>query len=442
MDITLRDSGAEDDAEDDADDGGETATPVTPVTPADPTKPSFAAVTVDDQTYTVGTAIDSLVLPEAAGGDAPITYSVSTLPAGLSFDRATRTLSGTPTAETDGSVNIIYTAIDSTRDASALIFAITVSEGAVAPPTADGQLTAAPSAVREDAGTTQVSLTLTLDAATATAETVTFTIVAPSEGRQAVRDVDYSASLGALVTIPAGNTVGTTTLTIIPVNNTTVDSLRAIGVQATFTSGATLMTDIKIADDETLSTSISLSVSQNAITEDSGQTNITVTATLNGGPLTEAKNVILSIDASSTATRDVDYAALFTAIIAIPAGSITGSTQFSIIPASDTEAEGSETIKLIGTVAGLTGGEVVITISDEAAMTDDSSDDSSDRMIRPSLSATQSQIKSTPLRRRLPRSCCRKLRAAPHRSRTASRPCPQACRLTRPRGRYRAHRRP
>ena len=312
------------------------------------------------------------------GGDAPITYSVSTLPAGLSFDRATRTLSGTPTAETDGAVNIIYTAIDSTRDASALIFAITVNEGAVAPPTADGQLTAAPSAVREDAGTTQVSLTLTLDAATTTAETVTFTIVAPSEGKQAVRDVDYSASLGALVTIPAGNTVGTTTLTIIPVNNTTVDSLRAIGVQATFASGAMLMTDIKIADDETLSTSISLSVSQNAITEDSGQTNITVTATLNGGPLTEAKNVILSIDASSTATRDVDYAALFTAIIAIPAGSITGSTQFSIIPASDTEAEGSETIKLIGTVAGLTGGEAVITISDEAAMTDDSSDDSSD----------------------------------------------------------------
>ena len=279
---------------------------------------------IENQTYTAGTAITALVLPEATGGTAPITYSVSTLPAGLSFDRATRTLSGTPTAATAGAVTIFYTVVDSTKEVDVLIFAITVEEGAVAPPTADGQLTATPSAVREDAGTTQVSLRVTLAAAKATNETVTFTIVAPSEGTQAVRDVDYAASLGAVVTIPAGSTVGTTTLALTPINNTTIDSQRAIGVQATFGSGARLKTDIRIADDETPSTSISLSVSQNAISEDSAETNITVTATLNGGPLTEAKNVILSIDASSTAQRDVDYAALFNAVIAIPAGSITG----------------------------------------------------------------------------------------------------------------------
>ena len=44
----------------------------------------------------VGTAIDDQVLPEATG-DGDLTYSVSAkLPAGLSFDSATRTLSGTP----------------------------------------------------------------------------------------------------------------------------------------------------------------------------------------------------------------------------------------------------------------------------------------------------------------------------------------------------------
>ena len=147
VDITLRDSGAE--AEADEDDGEDSTTP------ADPTKPSFAAATVDDQTYTVDTAIDDLELPEAAGGDAPITYSVSTLPAGLAFDSATRMLTGTPTTATDGAVNIIYTAIDNDRDASALIFAITVNEAEMTPPTAetgDAQLTATPSAVREDGG--------------------------------------------------------------------------------------------------------------------------------------------------------------------------------------------------------------------------------------------------------------------------------------------------
>ncbi len=359
VDITLKDSGAEAEADD------ETA-------PADPTRPTFAADAAPaDQTYTKGTAIDDLVLPAAAGGDDPVTYSVSTLPAGLEFDAATRTISGTPTAVTDGAVTIVYTVIDNDRDASALIFTITVIEGESPPPVADAQLSVTPSAVREDAGTTQVSLTVTLPAARDAAETITFTIVSPSEGTQAVRDVDYTASLGAIVSIPAGKTVGTTTLTLTPIDNNQMDSPRAIGVQATFASGATLMKDLKIADDETPSTSIALSVSQDTISEDSAETDITVTATLNGEALKEDKDVILAIDAaSSTAMRDVDYAARFNAIIKIPAGSIMGTTQFVIDPTSDAEVEGSETIRLIGVITGLTGDEVEITISDPDSMMD------------------------------------------------------------------------
>ena len=365
--ITLKDSAAEEE----------------PSTPQDPTRPTFAvADSIASQEYAVGTAIDPLVLPEARGGAAPLTYSVSTLPAGLSFDAATRTLSGTPTAETNGAATIIYTVIDNARAASALIFTITVEEGEVPPPVADAQLTVTPSAIREDAGTTQVSLTVTLPAAKATAETVTFTIVGPSEGKQAVRDVDYAASLGAILSIPAGATVGTGTLTITPFNNSTVDGLRAIGVQATFTSGATLMTDIKIVDDETPSTSIALSVNPHTISEESAETNIVVTATLDGQALAKDAIVIVAIDGASTATRDVDYAALFNPVIVIPAGSIVGSTPFAIRPIDDGITEGNETIKLIGAAAGLEGDEVEITLTDKAAMPDepdkpDEPDDSS-----------------------------------------------------------------
>ena len=338
----------------------------------DPTRPTFAvADSISDQSYTIGMAIDPLVLPEARGGAAPLTYSVSTLPAGLAFDAATRTLSGTPTAETDGEVNIIYTVIDNARAASALIFTITVVEGEMPPPVADAQLTATPSAIREDAGATQVSLTVALAAAKATAETVTFTVVAPSEGKQAVRDVDYTASLGAIISIPAGATVGTGTLTITPINNSTVDGLRAIGVQAAFTSGATLMTDIKIVDDETPSTSIALSVNPHTIVEGSGTTDVTVTATLDGKALAENATVIVAIDAASTATRDVDYAALFNPLIVIPAGSIMGSTQFALRIIDDDLMEGNETIKLLGVINGLMGDEAEITLSDQAAMPTD-----------------------------------------------------------------------
>ena len=58
-----------------------------PTTPTDPTTPTLPGA-VAAQEYTVGTAIAPLVLPAASGGTAPLTYSVSTLPAGLSFDTA------------------------------------------------------------------------------------------------------------------------------------------------------------------------------------------------------------------------------------------------------------------------------------------------------------------------------------------------------------------
>ncbi len=345
----------------------------TQTTPLDPTRPTFAAAdTVAAQLYTMGTEITPLELPAASGGATPLLYSVSTLPAGLAFDAATRTISGTPTAETDGAATIIYTVIDNARSASVLIFTIAVEEGELPPPVAEGQLTVTPAEIREDASATQVSLTVTLPTARTAAETLTFTIVPPSEGEQAIRDVDYTASLSrAIVAIPVGATVGTTTLTLTPINNATADSLRAIGVQARFSSGATLTTDIRIVDDETPSTAISLSANPHTIVEGSGETEITVTATLNGKALAETATVIVAIDATSTAARDVDYAALLNPLIVIPAGSREGSTQLVIRVVSDELAEGNETIKLIGAINGLMGAEVDITLSDPATVPTD-----------------------------------------------------------------------
>ena len=339
----------------------------TPTTP-DPTQLAFAD-SISSQTYTVGTAITDLVLPEATGGTAPLTYIVSTLPAGLSFSSATRTLSGIPTQATATST-IFYTVVDSTKASDVLIFTITVEEGQLPPPVADAELAATPSSVRENIGTEQVELKVTLAAARATNETVTFTIVAPSEGKQAVRDVDYTASLEpSIVSIPAGATIGRATLTLSPINNTSVDSLRSIGVRATFASGAMLTTDIKIVDDETPSTGITLSADPHTIIEGSGKAEVTVTATLNGKALDAAATVVVAIDPASSATRDVDYAALFNPVITIPAGAQAGATQFEILTIADDLAEGDETIKLIGLISGLTGGEVEITVSDPVVTT-------------------------------------------------------------------------
>ena len=82
---------------------------------------------VEDQAYTAGTAITPLVLPEAIGGEGEITYRVSELPAGLSFDDSTRTISGTPEAATDRAIEVTYTAEDSAEAAATLTFSITVN---------------------------------------------------------------------------------------------------------------------------------------------------------------------------------------------------------------------------------------------------------------------------------------------------------------------------
>ena len=141
-----------------------------------------------------------------------------------------------------------------------------------------------------------------------------------------------------------------------------------MGVQATLVStGAALSTDITIRDDETPSTAIELSADPSTLDENAGLITITVTATLDGKALDEDATVRVTIDNESTAQRDLDYSALFTPVIEIPAGSITGTMDFSILPVADNEEEGDEVIRLIGTIDGLEGDDVEITISDPGA---------------------------------------------------------------------------
>ena len=80
-----------------------------------------------DQSYTVGEAIDTLSLPEASGGNGELTYRLSPEVPGLSFNPATRQLTGTPS--TAGNYTMTYTATDEDGDADALRFTVRVSAG-------------------------------------------------------------------------------------------------------------------------------------------------------------------------------------------------------------------------------------------------------------------------------------------------------------------------
>ena len=73
------------------------ANTTTDATPTTLTAPAFADDTGDAQTWTTGVAIAAITVPAATGNPTP-TYAVQgSLPSGIAFDTATRTISGTPT---------------------------------------------------------------------------------------------------------------------------------------------------------------------------------------------------------------------------------------------------------------------------------------------------------------------------------------------------------
>ena len=78
-----------------------------------------------NQNYTLGTAITALELPVAAGGTAPLTYTLTSVPGGLTFTPATRTLSGTP--DTDGDFTLTYRVTDTNGASTSVDFMVIVN---------------------------------------------------------------------------------------------------------------------------------------------------------------------------------------------------------------------------------------------------------------------------------------------------------------------------
>lgn len=99
-----------------------------PPPPPTDLQPTFGGATVADQTFEVGTPVN-LQLPAASGGDGALIYSLSPAPpSSLAFNRASRTLSGTPSVASSRRT-YTYTATDSDAvdpDSAELTFGITV----------------------------------------------------------------------------------------------------------------------------------------------------------------------------------------------------------------------------------------------------------------------------------------------------------------------------
>ena len=90
-------------------------------------QPSFTGISVDEQIYTATAAIPDLLLPAPNHGAQPLSYTLVPVPEGLSFDRETRTLSGTPTLPT-AITELELTATGNNGASDRLHFRVTVAK--------------------------------------------------------------------------------------------------------------------------------------------------------------------------------------------------------------------------------------------------------------------------------------------------------------------------
>ncbi len=104
---------------------GTTATPTPPTSPPPPAS-SLACPDVPDLRLPSGGPANT-VLPEATGGAAPYTYSLSGQPPGISFAASTRTASGTlPTVTVDTNYTVTYGCTDSAAASVSVTFLLSV----------------------------------------------------------------------------------------------------------------------------------------------------------------------------------------------------------------------------------------------------------------------------------------------------------------------------
>ncbi len=247
--------------------------------------------------------------------------------------------------------------------------------------------------LNEDAGGTTVKATATVNDGAPTSDvTITLTLGGTATKSTATVTGDYSDPGTITVTIPANKVSGETSFTITPVNDNIDESDATVDQNGnplrphetiTFSGGTSsgglslavtpASLTIKIVDNDTASTEITLTANPASIDEDEGSAvSVTFTATLQGDATRNSPTTV-TLDTGSlggSATKGTDYTVPTTlpTSVTIAAGSSSGdATAFNITPTNDAVSEGDETITLGGSLTGFTVNPASITLADDDA---------------------------------------------------------------------------
>ena len=181
----------------------------------------------------------------------------------------------------------------------------------------------------------------------------------------ATKGTDYSVDDESL-TLTAG--LSSVSTTVRSADDVTTDPNETIEITATLDGvqfGETKT--VTITDDETASTRITLSLAPADVEEDAGETDVTVTGTLDGGAFTTSTDVTVTV-AGGTATAGTDFTAVDSFTLTIAANETSGAYTLPFTPTSDTTVEETETVTVSGTNGdGLTVTGATLNITNDDA---------------------------------------------------------------------------
>ena len=225
-------------------------------------------------------------------------------------------------------------------------------------------LTVDPDEVREGAGSRTVRVIGMLNGVARTTDTVV-TVTVGSISDTAAEGTDYT-EVGTLeLRIPVERTEGVARFTLRPTHDVTAEGDEAISVSGTVVALAVTGTELVLADDDTVSTRLGLSVRPASVSEGAARRDVTVTGRLDAGARETETVVTVAVGAAGdTARSGTDYASVSDFRLTIPADEATAEAVFTLRPEHDTVAEGSETITVAGTAPGLTTDPATLTLSD------------------------------------------------------------------------------
>ncbi len=228
-------------------------------------------------------------------------------------------------------------------------------------------VSATPVRLTEDAGATEIAVTVTLDGTTQftvdTPVTIEF-IDRPNVNLNATLGEDYSATT-ANVVIPAGQSSVTTTVTLTPMDDNIAEDneIARLTAKSTALTGSDAL-GIVIEDNDIEPVEVVITATPDALDETAGLTPLDVTASLVGQTARQVVTVVTVTTGSGTATMGEDFETA-SITLTVPVGEMSASGTLNLTVNDDTAHEGDETLEISGNAPGLMVTEAEVTIRDD-----------------------------------------------------------------------------